>query len=130
MKGGFFLSVTAVLGGVWVGISPFLVGFPPKHGPWTAAVTTSVWIGAAIVFAGLVGLIAFAAGSLGHLNRVRQARSQGAVAIDVPAEREPVSDSGEAAPKLDAVEDPDEALRTLVDRVLQDHSLAFDKPSR
>lgn len=128
MKAGVLVSSLAILGGVWVGVAPFLVGFAPAHA-WSPAVTVSVWIGTAIVFVGLVGLVAFAAGSLGDLSRRREAMVPSAAEPEMAASEQSTG-SGEAAPKLEAVEDPDEALRALVDRVLQDHSLAFDKPSR
>ncbi len=139
MKGSVGLSGLAVLGGIWIGIAPFWVGYAPKHGSvFTGATALSVWMGAIIVVAGLIGLVGYWAGGLGEtVRRLRefekeqrwQKRRAGAgaknaeVNMAVAAEPETIPDP------VDGEEDTEAKLQELVDRVLKDHSLAFEKHS-
>lgn len=60
MKFGTWMSVMGILGGAWVSLAPYLIGFAPTHGnPWSGAVLGTVLLGALIMLASLVGLIAF-----------------------------------------------------------------------
>jgi hypothetical protein len=57
------LVVLFVLGfaaGVWVFVSPWVLGYPLRAG-WTSAVWTSVWAGAAVTTASAVCLVALLA---------------------------------------------------------------------
>lgn len=58
MKTGTWLSLLAVLGGVWVMLAPVIAGFAPKHGnPWHGVILGTDIIGALVVAVALVGLI-------------------------------------------------------------------------
>ncbi len=60
MKFGTWMSVIGILGGAWVILAPYIVGFAPTHGnPWSGAVLGTVILGALIMLASLVGLIAY-----------------------------------------------------------------------
>lgn len=130
MKGG--LSTVLLLGGIWIGVAPFWLGFASSHGAiWTGAVTISVSMGALIVVAGLVGLLGFASGALGEAERqlerlasepsVPARENEQTSGLQEPVERE----EPEAEPF-----DTDEKLQALVDRVLKDHTLAFEAEKR
>ena len=130
IKGG--LSTVLVLGGIWVGIAPFWLGFAPSRGAiWTGAVTISVSMGALIVVAGLVGLLGFASGALGEAERQLDCLTSDP---SVPArENENTSGLQEPVEHEEPEEEPfdtDEKLQALVDRVLKDHSLAFEPEKR
>ncbi|MCL5116925.1 MAG: hypothetical protein M1272_07230 [Firmicutes bacterium] len=60
MKLGTWMSIVSILAGVWVILSPYMVGFAPKHGnPWTGIVLGTTILGALMILASLVGLIGF-----------------------------------------------------------------------
>jgi hypothetical protein len=133
MKSGVSLSGLTVLGGIWIGIAPFWLGYAPKHGPvWTPVVAVSVWLGLIIVAAGLIGLIGFWAGGLAELDRQWRRRSSRPAGVASPAAAPPQAPPARALPASDppgAENDPDAQLQALMDRVLKDHSLAFEKQS-
>lgn len=131
MTRGTALSGLTILGGIWIGTAPFWLGYAPTHGPaWTPVVALSVWLGAVIAVAGLVGLLGFWAGGLGELERQLRRRPlppvNAAPQTPDPAEEPPAR----TRPRPEAgVVDPDADLQALLDRVLKDRSLAADKPS-
>lgn len=60
MKGGTIFSIIGLLGGVWVILSPYLVGFAPTHGnPWSGIVLGTDILGALVILASIVGLAGF-----------------------------------------------------------------------
>lgn len=132
MNRGVGLSMLLVLGGIWLGVAPFLIGYAPTTGSvWTGPVELSVWLGLVIVVAGLIGLVGFWSSSMSELQRAASAsessREPIAVNSSVPAIRdEDHGPSAERAPEPEAT-DPEAALQAMVDRVLRDHSLAFEK---
>ncbi len=148
MKATVGLSGLAVLGGVWIGIAPFWVGYAPKHGPvFTGPVELSVFMGIVIVIVGLIGLVGYWAGGLTEIERQLSTRAHAdaskesldgrfeAVNGESSAQRlaESVNLTTNAESKGPADDhqamDSDANLQALVDRVLKDHSLAFDKQS-
>lgn len=54
------LFVLGLVAGVWVFISPWVVGFPMPSG-WTTSVWTSVWAGAVVTSVSAVSLVALLA---------------------------------------------------------------------
>jgi hypothetical protein len=60
MKGGTILNLLGLLGGVWVILSPYVVGFAPTHGnPWSGVVLGTDILGALVIVASIVGLAGF-----------------------------------------------------------------------
>jgi len=60
MKMGTWMSLIGFLAGIWVMLSPYLVGFAPTHGnPWTGMVLGTDILGALMTLASLVGLVGF-----------------------------------------------------------------------
>ena len=54
------LFVLGLAAGVWVFVSPWVLGYPRPAG-WTAAVWTSVWVGAVVTLVSAVSLVALLA---------------------------------------------------------------------
>ncbi|MCY0877666.1 MAG: hypothetical protein OWU84_01795 [Firmicutes bacterium] len=70
MKMGTWMSLIGFLAGIWVMLSPYLVGFAPTHGnPWTGMVLGTDILGAVIALASLVGLVGFWGIALKHMTR-------------------------------------------------------------
>ncbi len=145
MKASVGLSALAVLGGIWIGIAPFWVGYAPKHGPvFTGPVAVSVWMGGLISVVGLIGLVGFWAGGLGEWERNLRAQGQVPAYHPEPGTSgfDPRSSAGaqtswvEPTVAAETVQpapedlDTDARLQALVDRVLKDHSLAGEKPTQ
>ena len=59
------LFVLGVAAGVWVFVSPWVLGYPMRVG-WTPAIWTSVWAGGIVTAASAVSLVALLARAL-HL---------------------------------------------------------------
>lgn len=60
MRLGSYISGIAMLGGLWLFVSPYLLNYRPASGdPWTGPVLTAVVGGLAVVVAGALGLIAY-----------------------------------------------------------------------
>ncbi len=126
MKRGVSLSGVTVLGGIWIGIAPFWLGYAPKTGPvWTSVVAVSVWLGLLIVVAGLMGLVGFWAAGLGALEREWRRRSRAARSEASPSAPSVATPPAEPV----AEDDADAQWQGLVDRVRKDHSLAFEQHS-
>ncbi|HBQ95143.1 MAG: hypothetical protein M1294_12705 [Firmicutes bacterium] len=60
MKFGNWMSVLGLVAGIWVIVSPYLVGFAPTHGnPWTGIVLGTDILGILIILASIIGLIGY-----------------------------------------------------------------------
>lgn len=137
VKGG--LLVLLVLGGIWIGVAPFWLGYAPAHGPvWSGVSVVSIWMGALIVVAGLVGLIGFAAGGLAEADRQwRKLETASNPSTDASKQdtavaqpkNPPVVPEGASHPSEPETMDTDEKLQALVEQVLKNPALAFEKPS-
>ncbi len=76
MKLGNWMSVIGILGGIWVIVSPYLVGFAPRHGnPWTGMVVGTDVLGALIILASLIGLMGFWGLRLRELDKTHAAKA-------------------------------------------------------
>jgi len=131
MTRGAALSGLTVLGGIWIGTAPFWLGYAPSHGSaWTPIVALSVWLGLAVVIAGLVGLIGFWAGGLAELDR--KLRHRPSPSVNAASPRPDAGDEPAARSRPEpavAERDPDAQLQALLDQVLKDRAVAADKPS-
>jgi hypothetical protein len=141
MKAGPSLTVVAVLGGIWIGIAPFVVGYGPGHGPvWTPVVALSVWLGIVIAGAGLIGLMGFWTAGLGDMDRRLRRRGRTADGASMVGdanevvERPRVAELPAPAPapmraSEEAETDPDALLEALIERVISAHEGALEKTS-
>ncbi len=60
MKLGSWMSFIGLMAGIWVIVSPYLVGFAPTYGnPWSGMVVGTDILGILIILASLVGLVGF-----------------------------------------------------------------------
>jgi hypothetical protein len=72
------MHLAGVLAGIWVMLSPYLVGFAPAQGnPWTGIVLGTVILGAGIVLSSVVGLTGFWGLHLKDLQPVRKKPDEG-----------------------------------------------------
>ena len=72
MKFGTWMSLLGILAGLWISVSPYLVGFAPTHGnPWSGIVLGTDILGLVAVLASLVGLAAFWGIHLKHMSENR-----------------------------------------------------------
>ena len=55
------LHFLGLLTGVWIFISPWVLGYPDVARSWSHSTWTSVWIGGIVVAASVAGLVACAA---------------------------------------------------------------------
>jgi hypothetical protein len=96
---GILGGVAAVLGGAWLILAPFALGYQPDNAAWGDATKVDVFTGIGVVVLGLVTVTAFAAGLAATLRaegalppRARRARTRRAA-----AQPEPVETTGEVA---------------------------------
>ena len=59
---GILGGVTGVLGGAWLILAPFALGYQPEDAAWADATKVDVFSGTGILVLGLVSVAAFAAG--------------------------------------------------------------------
>ena len=60
MRGASWISAIALLAGVWVAVSPFVLGFShPVHQLWPASILGTVILGGVVAVVALAGLIGF-----------------------------------------------------------------------
>ncbi|MDA8207107.1 MAG: hypothetical protein M0Z36_13655 [Thermaerobacter sp.] len=60
MKLGTWLMVVALLGGMWVIVAPYIIGYGPKHGnPWAGGIVGVDVLAALVIVAALAGLAGF-----------------------------------------------------------------------
>lgn len=61
MKTASWLSGASIIGGLWVMLSPVIVGFSASnpHHPWTASMDIATVFGGLLIIAGLVGMVGF-----------------------------------------------------------------------
>jgi hypothetical protein len=60
MRFGSFVSGIAILGGLWLFVTPYLLNYRPATGdPWTGPVLTAVIGGLAVAVAAALGLVAY-----------------------------------------------------------------------
>lgn len=59
---GILGGIAGVLGGAWLVLSPFALGYQPEHAAWADATKVDVFTGIGILVLGLVTVAAFAAG--------------------------------------------------------------------
>ncbi|HBQ95888.1 MAG: hypothetical protein M1294_14240 [Firmicutes bacterium] len=60
MKFGTWMSIITFVGGIWVILSPTIVGVIPRHGnPWTNVVLGTEILGLAICLFSLLGVMGF-----------------------------------------------------------------------
>ncbi|MGH3095767.1 MAG: hypothetical protein ACRDMV_07165 [Streptosporangiales bacterium] len=61
---GVIALVVALLGGGWLMVAPFLVGYQPDGADWTTGTTVGFFVGVGLVGLAFVALVLFAAGAL------------------------------------------------------------------
>jgi hypothetical protein len=66
---GVAASVLLLLGGAWVFIAPFVVGYQPVGQPWVNATRNDLWTGAAVLATAAIGLVLVGAFALRDLAR-------------------------------------------------------------
>jgi hypothetical protein len=91
---GILGGIAGVVGGAWLILAPFALGYQPKNAAWADATKVDVFTGIGILVLGLVGVAAFAAGLAATL------RAEGALAPRArraAAPPEPVEATGEVA---------------------------------
>lgn len=66
---GVVALVIALLGGGWLMVSPFVVGYQPDGADWTTGTTVTFFVGVGLVGLTFVGLVVFVAGALHALVR-------------------------------------------------------------
>ncbi|PSR35193.1 MAG: hypothetical protein C7B46_01935 [Sulfobacillus benefaciens] len=60
MRGDSWISSIALLAGIWVAVSPFVVGFShPVHKLWPASILGPVILGGIVAVISLAGLVGF-----------------------------------------------------------------------
>ena len=69
------LCVLGALGGAWLAISPWVLGYPAGVGQtWTSSISSSFWTGVSVSGASLLGLVAVSASAVwGALHSPRPA---------------------------------------------------------
>jgi hypothetical protein len=91
---GILGGIAGVVGGAWLILAPFALGYQPKNAAWADATKVDVFTGIGILVLGLVSVATFAAGLAATL------RAEGALAPKArraAAPPEPVEASGEVA---------------------------------
>lgn len=91
---GILGGIAGVLGGAWLVVAPFALGYQPENAAWVDATKVDVATGIGIVVLGLVSVAAFAAGLAATL------RAEGALppsARRAAPPPEPVEAAGEVA---------------------------------
>jgi hypothetical protein len=91
---GILGGIAGVLGGAWLILAPFALGYQPENAAWADATKVDVFTGIGILVLGLVSVAAFAAGLAATL------RAEGALpprARRAALPPQPVEESGEAA---------------------------------
>lgn len=59
------LCVLGTLGGAWLAISPWVLGYPAGTGQsWTTSISSSFWTGVSVSGASLLGLVAVSASAV------------------------------------------------------------------
>jgi hypothetical protein len=61
---GLATTVIALLGGIWLFLAPFIVGYQDVGQPWIVATRNDLWTGGAFVAVSLLTLILFSAFAL------------------------------------------------------------------
>ncbi len=125
MKAAAWFSSLSVLGGVWVMLSPAIVGFSttvPTH-PWTIPVKISMILGGLLVILGIAGLIGFYAAGVAKIATpgVQVIGPQPTVkksGRDGPAKN---ADNSTAKPAAKTSQDTDDLLNELMHRLLADN---------
>jgi hypothetical protein len=91
---GILGGIAGVLGGAWLILAPFALGYQPNNAAWADATKVDVFTGIGILVLGLVSVAAFAAGLAATL------RAEGALpprARRAPAPPQPTETTGEVA---------------------------------
>ena len=90
---GILGGIAGVLGGAWLILAPFALGYQPENAAWADATKVDVFTGIGILVLGLVTVAAFAAGLAATLRaegalppRARRARARRAAPPPEPAE--------------------------------------------
>jgi uncharacterized membrane protein len=77
VRTGFVGLVVTTLGGVWLMLAPYLVGFHrTAHNPWPTPVLVSVVAGAFVTAASLVGLVGYLGLTLRELQQAARSRAE------------------------------------------------------
>jgi hypothetical protein len=112
VKTGLWMSLLALLGGIWVALMPSLVGFQPASGdPWTTPTLVSVLLGLGIVLAALVGLVGFYGLKLKEQQTVLRQEARRRAWEKARAASEPPGPT--AAPRAVAEARPEDRVRKL-----------------
>lgn len=70
MKLASWLNIIGLLGGVWIVVAPYVVGYGPAHGnPWSGAILGIDIMAALVILASLAGLAGFWNGMLKELGQ-------------------------------------------------------------
>lgn len=125
MKAAGWLSSLSVLGGLWVMLSPAIVGFSstdPTH-PWTVPVKIAMILGGLLVIFGITGLIGFYAAGIAKVPAPGVQVSGVQPTVQKSDSRRPVKNSAPpiAKPAPTTSQDTDELLNELMHRLLADN---------